>query len=558
MASALHKSIFMAALLGLLALSNGVEAQAAASASGTTVPGSVAQIVDAQGNKWTLANGSVAINGMSLCSSPPAILLVYLGNTVYEENSSAAWFWWNGSAWVQNSCGDPRISGGSSSSSSSGSSSGGSSSSSSGTTSSSSSGTTSSSTGSSSGTASGSSSGSGSCSAGTIPAFDHVVLVMEENHGYSEIIGSSEAPYINSLASHGALFTDSFAIGHPSEPNYFGLFSGSDWGIADDNDYNFPGPTLAGELNGKGKTFVGYIDSGSPRHHNPWESFADSQNVEQPFSSFPSDFTKLPLVSWVIPNLNNDMHDGTIQQGDGWLQSNLSAYATWAQTHNSLLIVTWDEDDSGGNNQIATIFFGANVITGQYNELINHYNVLRTLEDMFGLASLANSASAAPITDAWHCSSSSGSSSSSSSSGSASSSSSGSSSGTISSTSGVCGSDNNQTLASTPTHLCTAGTPTAVTTDGAAWIWNCTGTGTGDTPGCFAYKSNTSSSSSSSSGSSSSSSSGGNPPPSTDCSDSTAFTIATNGKDSNPGTLAAARQAANIGQRHHQRHGFAR
>ena len=87
----------------------------------------------------------------------------------------------------------------------------------------------------------------------------------------------------------------------------------------------------------------------------------------------------------MIPNLNDDMHDGTIAQGDTWLQSDIDSYAQWAKSHNSLLIVTWDEDDYGGNNQVPTIFYGAGVKTGQYGEQINHYNVLRTVEDMYGL-----------------------------------------------------------------------------------------------------------------------------------------------------------------------------
>src|SRR6202045_921273 len=69
----------------------------------------------------------------------------------------------------------------------------------------------------------------------TIPVPDHVIIVMEENHSYAEIIGSKDAPYINSLASAGALFTKSFAITHPSQPNYLDLFSGSTQGATDDS-----------------------------------------------------------------------------------------------------------------------------------------------------------------------------------------------------------------------------------------------------------------------------------------------------------------------------------
>jgi hypothetical protein len=95
------------------------------------------------------------------------------------------------------------------------------------------------------------------------------------------------------------------------------------------------------------------------------------------------------------------MHDGTIQQGDTWLQNNINAYAQWAKTHNSLLIVTWDEDDGSQNNQVATIFYGQMVQPGQYGEQINHFNVLRTIEDMYGVTPSGQSANVSPITDIW-------------------------------------------------------------------------------------------------------------------------------------------------------------
>lgn len=92
---------------------------------------------------------------------------------------------------------------------------------------------------------------------------------------------------------------------------------------------------------------------------------------------------------------------GTIAQGDAWLQANLDGYAQWAKTHNSLLIVTWDEDDYSSGNKIATIFYGEKVKTGTYTETINHYTVLRTIEDMYGLSPVANAATATAITDCW-------------------------------------------------------------------------------------------------------------------------------------------------------------
>jgi hypothetical protein len=87
------------------------------------------------------------------------------------------------------------------------------------------------------------------------------------------------------------------------------------------------------------------------------------------------------------------MHDGTIQMADTWLQTYIGPYYQWAKSHNSLLIVTWDESSGADGlttppaNQVATIFAGARVLHGTYAEVngINHVNMLRTIEDIYGL-----------------------------------------------------------------------------------------------------------------------------------------------------------------------------
>jgi acid phosphatase len=140
------------------------------------------------------------------------------------------------------------------------------------------------------------------------------------------------------------------------------------------------------------------------RKHVPWTNFSNVPSSDNlPWSSFPTpaNYAALPTVSWVIPNLNNDMHDGSVAQGDAWLRNHMDAYAQWAKTHSSLLIVTGDEDDSSGNNQIATILYGAGVTPGHHSEHITHFSVLRTIEDMYGLPHAGSAASAAPITDIW-------------------------------------------------------------------------------------------------------------------------------------------------------------
>ncbi|TVZ92891.1 alkaline phosphatase family protein [Streptomyces sp. BK340] len=257
--------------------------------------------------------------------------------------------------------------------------------------------------------------------ASAIPQYDHVVIAMFENKNYTSVKGSSSAPYLNSLASQGTLFTSSFGLTHPSQPNYIGLFSGSQQGVTnDDCPKSFRTGNLGQQLLDAGKTFKGYSEAlpkaGSTdctsgkyrRKHAPWADFptvsGSAYNV--PFSSFPSDFTKLPTVSFVIPDMCDDMHDCSIGTGDSWLKKHLDPYIQWAKTHNSLFVATFDEDNFTSVNQIYTAMAGAHVKAGhQSSTQISHYNVLRTLEDMYGLPALGNAADKSAITDAWDTSS---------------------------------------------------------------------------------------------------------------------------------------------------------
>jgi hypothetical protein len=250
-----------------------------------------------------------------------------------------------------------------------------------------------------------------------IPPFDHVVVVVMENHSYADIIGNTnDAPWINALAAYGANFSSSFAIEHPSEPNYLDLFSGSNQGVTDDScPHTFSNiANLGSQLVAAGFTFVGYSEdlpaakpktctSGNyARKHNPWVNFTNVPTASnQSFAAFPSDFSFLPTLSFVVPNLCNDMHDCSIATGDAWLQAHIDPYAQWARTHNSLLVLTWDEDDYSQSNQIPTLFSGALVIPGSYPEEIDHYTVLTTLEAIYGLTPIAGAATRSAITGVW-------------------------------------------------------------------------------------------------------------------------------------------------------------
>ena len=257
--------------------------------------------------------------------------------------------------------------------------------------------------------------------AGAVPRPAHVVVVIEENHSYGEIIGNAAAPFINSLAAGGASFTDAHGVTHPSQPNYLALFSGSTQGVTSDTcpppGSPYAAANLASELTAAGLSFGGYAENlpadhlactatgGYARKHVPWVDFsnvpaADTHGLAA-FPTGPAGFAALPAVSLVIPNLCHDMHNCSVGTGDTWLKNHLAAYATWAKANDSLLIVTWDEDDFTAADHIPLIIYGGPVVPGQYGQTVNHYNVLATLLDAYGLAQIGNAAAAGPITGCW-------------------------------------------------------------------------------------------------------------------------------------------------------------
>ena len=265
-----------------------------------------------------------------------------------------------------------------------------------------------------------------------LPVYDHIVIVVEENKNYDEIIGNPAAPYINgTLKAEGANLIQMYGEEHHSQGNYFWLFSGSNQNVGFTDDIPekpILASNLAEQLINTGRSFKGYSedlptigsrvsDSTNPglyaRKHVPWISFSNvpngptvaiSSNLR--FLDFPSDYSSLPTVSIVVPNLVNDMHNGStpdnIMAGDKWLQERINGYYNWAKEHNSLLILTFDENDKKGEtgltdpasvelegkNQVVTILAGAHIKQGDYpeNKGVTHVNILRTLEAMYKLS----------------------------------------------------------------------------------------------------------------------------------------------------------------------------
>jgi hypothetical protein len=251
-----------------------------------------------------------------------------------------------------------------------------------------------------------------------LPKPDHVVIVVLENKRYDAVIGHPKTPWISSLAERWANMTRFYAQTHPSQPNYLALFSGSTHGVTDNNCPHNLGdrPNLGRQLIDAGYTFTGYSEdlprvgfTGciSPnkqyvRRHNPWVNFSNvPATANQPYTKFPTDYRKLPTVSFVVPNLCHGMHDCPKAKADAWLNKEFAPYISWAMKNNSLFILTFDEDNRTGGNRIPTIVAGAGVKPGQYAPRLDHYHLLRTLQEIYGLTPTGYAAKRPPLRGLW-------------------------------------------------------------------------------------------------------------------------------------------------------------
>jgi acid phosphatase len=251
-----------------------------------------------------------------------------------------------------------------------------------------------------------------------LPMPDHVIFIWFENKDFTQIIGSPEAPYINSLRAQGTTFSNFHALGHPSYPEYIRFFSGTDNNKHDDDCIDglpYSNPNLYTQLATKGKTFAWYSEdlpeTGSTvcysgdyvERHNPTQCFSNvSMKNNKRWADFPDDYSQLEHVVCVSPNVQNDMHDGSIRQGDSWLQRNCSQLISWCKDHNSVLVVYFDENSNVPGNRIPVVAVGQPVKTNYTDSThYDHYNWTRTLLSMYGAAPIANSGSREDIMGCW-------------------------------------------------------------------------------------------------------------------------------------------------------------
>jgi hypothetical protein len=276
--------------------------------------------------------------------------------------------------------------------------------------------------------------------------FDRVVIIVLENTDYERAM---QDPNLTSLASQGASFTNFHALFHPSYPNYLAMVAGTDYGIhrrgsyLGDKQVNFPNDaehkTIADRLVAAGLDFKQYAEElpegtcpwnvsglhiadrrgNYVRRHVPFLSFREVQEkwcdhvirVDSSKSDnyFVQDAKKgLVAYSFYTPNMNHDGHDTTAAMAGAWVKTFLERTFTPDLRKGTLVIVTFDESGGNQDNRIFTLFLGDMVKPANQQDPkalarhYTHYNVLRTIEENFGLEPLsANDRDAAPITDIW-------------------------------------------------------------------------------------------------------------------------------------------------------------
>jgi phospholipase C len=272
----------------------------------------------------------------------------------------------------------------------------------------------------------------------TPPTYQHVIWIWMENHSYGDIIGNTaQAPYINSLAAECGLATNYHNISHPSLPNYIAGTSGLGGRQIKlfDNDCSVSKKcsTSAPSIFGQGETWKAYQESMpancapsnsgeyAVRHDPPpyYTTLAGCATLDVPYGQLATDLANnaLPAFSFVTPNLIDDMHDGTIADGDSWLASNLPTILSSPeyQSGSTAVFITWDEGTGGKTGEdctanttdasclVATIVISPSTPAGATSAtLFNHYSLLGTTEQLLGLPALGQAASYPTLTAAFN------------------------------------------------------------------------------------------------------------------------------------------------------------
>jgi hypothetical protein len=249
-----------------------------------------------------------------------------------------------------------------------------------------------------------------------------VIVVVFENKESASVLGSRNAPTFNLYGRMYARMTQYYGVTHPSLPNYLALLSGSTFGYKTNCvNCNLNARSLADTVEASGRSWKVYAEGlpargfagGSSglyvKKHNPFAYFRRivdnperAENIA-PFAELATDAAAeaLPDFAFIVPDLCNSMHDCSVKVGDAWLRRTVGPLLELPRT---VIFITFDEGVSNvrGGGHIATLAVGTAVRPrAAFRRITNHYGLLRTIEQAWGLPRLGRSASARPITGIW-------------------------------------------------------------------------------------------------------------------------------------------------------------
>jgi acid phosphatase len=253
-----------------------------------------------------------------------------------------------------------------------------------------------------------------------VPAFDHVLVVVMENHAYNTV---RVLPYTASLISQNTAMSNSYGVSHPSQPNYLALWGASTMSVTNDVCPSPGSPYTTGNLGqaceaagvtwkaysealpAAGSTVCTALTSSYTRKHDPWTDWSNLTHTnEVPFEQFAIDSAAhaLPQLAYIVPNNCHNTHDCTPASGDTWLSTVMPGWLD-AVGPNGLVILTWDEDDNANANHILTVFAGPGVKPGYVSSrAFTHYTLVRTLCAAFNLPAFGNALTDSAVTDIWN------------------------------------------------------------------------------------------------------------------------------------------------------------
>jgi phosphatidylinositol-3-phosphatase len=237
-------------------------------------------------------------------------------------------------------------------------------------------------------------------SARELPSPAHVVVIVFENKDASQINARS-APTFSTLGRRYARLTNYVAVTHPSLPNYLALVSGSTHGITNDcTTCSVAGESIGDQLTRAGRSWVAYAEDypsgpGFAKKHVPFLYFRRGAGHVRPLSEF--DPQNVPDFAFVVPNLCHDMHDCSVATGDAWLKRFVTPLLRMPDT---VVFVVFDEGTRG--DQVAALALGTAVRPQSvFTRRVDHYGLLRTIEELWGLPLLGAAAQARTIDGIW-------------------------------------------------------------------------------------------------------------------------------------------------------------